>query len=60
MSDEVMIGDQPLPYTVAAVTPNLSGRRCSKDDLPTYAARLPFEHRAARLRYLERYRHGLA
>jgi hypothetical protein len=60
MADEVMIGDQPLAWTIAETTPNRAGRKCSKDDLVTYAARYYFENRAARLRYLGRYRHCLA
>jgi hypothetical protein len=60
MTDEVMIGDRPLAWKVAETTPNPSGRKCSKDDLRTYAGRYYFENRAARLRYLDRYRHCLA
>jgi hypothetical protein len=60
MADEVMIGDRPLPWRVAETTPNLSGRKCSKDDLRTYAGRYYFEHQAAARRYLEKYKHCLA
>jgi hypothetical protein len=56
-SDEVLLGDRPLAWRVAETTPNAAGRKCSKDDLETYAARYYFENRAARLRYLERYQH---
>jgi hypothetical protein len=60
LSDEVLLGDRPLAWRVAETTPNAAGRRCSKDDLETYAGRYYFENRAARLRYLERYQHCLA
>lgn len=57
MADEVMIRDYPLGYRVAEVTPNLSGRKCSKDDILTYAKRYHFEHQAAAVRYVDRYKH---
>jgi hypothetical protein len=57
---EVMIGDRPLAWRVAKITPNRAGRKCPTDSLLKYARQYHFDFQGAATRYTEKYAHCLA